>query len=257
MRKAILFMFIFLVVPILGTYCQDNMDQLLKKFKSSDWKEVKLAKKQLESIQKEVIPELISMLKDNLEVKLENTGPLIYPGATRFYGHGQILDYDIDYLAIRAGWLLEELTFNNFGFSGIHLPQDMMITHLKLTFPDYYNNSSNRKEIEKSSAEDLRQLALKLSIKKASKWWESSGDNWTRLQALTDALTSYDEKRQVMALYYIRNGETKCNGLTKDYYIEEISKEIVRMSASDVQRISENAKLILHDNKFEWLDNKN
>ena len=55
----------------------------------------------------------------------------------------------------------------------------------------------------------------------------------------------------------MRNGTTKCTGLTKDYYIDNISKDIVRLSSSDTKRISENAKLILFDTKFMWLDNKN
>ena len=71
-----------------------------------------------------------------------------------------------------------------------------------------------------------------------------------------EALKSFDEKRQVKVLFYMRNGETKCDGLTRDFYYEEISKEIVRLSGSDVQRISEHAKLILLDSKLDWLEMK-
>ena len=92
---------------------------------------------------------------------------------------------------------------------------------------------------------------------KAKEWWKNSGNTWTRLEALVDALKSYDEKRQVKALFYMRNGDTKCTGLTKDYYIDNISKEIVRLSSSDTQRVSEHARLILFDTKFVWLENKN
>jgi hypothetical protein len=69
-------------------------------------------------------------------------------------------------------------------------------------------------------------------------------------------LKSTDEKRQVKALFYIRNGISKCSGLTKDVYYDQLSREIVRLSGSDVQRISENAKLILLDTRLEWLSIK-
>lgn len=231
-------------------------EQTLEEFKSEDWKVVKMAKLTIESQQAEAIPELIKLLDSDKKVKLSNTGSLIYPGAEKFFGHGQILNYDIDYIAIRAGWLIEEISFNNFGFSGIHLPKDELITHVKITFPDYYNNSSNRKKIESSTDAELRVLAQKLSVDAVKDWWKAEGKDWSRLNALVDALKSFDEKRQVRVLFYMRNSESHCDGLTKEFYYEEISKEIVRLSGSDVQRISEHAKLILLDSKLEWLEMK-
>jgi hypothetical protein len=230
--------------------------ELMKSFKSTDWKAVKEAKSSIENLQKTAISDLVKLLDNTDKAKLTNTGSLIYPGAEKFFGHGQILDYDIDYLAIRAGWLLEEISFNNFGFSGIHLPKGELITNIKMTFPDYYNNSMNRKKLESASNAEIRTIAQNLSIKAAKTWWESEGSNWTRLDALLDALKSFDEKRQVKALFYLRNGTTKCEGLTKEFYYEEVSKEIVRLSGSDVQRISEHAKLILLDSKLDWLKMK-
>lgn len=230
--------------------------ELLNSFKSTDWKEVKETKSSIENLQAKAIPDLISLLESKEKIKLVNTGSLIYPGAEKFFGHGQILDYDVDYIAIRAGWLIEEISFNNFGFSGIHLPKDELITYVKMTFPAYYNNSSNRKKLETASAEELRAIAQKLSIDAVKDWWDEEGDSWNRLDALVKALKSFDEKRQVKALFYMRNGETKCDGLTKEFYYEEISKEIVRLSGSSVQRISEHAKLILLDSKLEWLTMK-
>ncbi len=235
---------------------QTNVDKLLADFIKSDWKEVNQAKEKLENLQKKSIPKIISILNKEGDVKLVNTGSLIYPGAKKFYGHGKIVDYDIDNLSIRAGWLLEDLTFQNFGFSGYHLPKDEMKRHIKITFPSYYNNANNRKEIESSSEEDLKNIIKSLSIKKAKEWWKKEGDDWNRLIGLANALRSYDEKRQVKALFYIRNGRTKCDGLTKDYYIDNLSKEIVRLSSSGTKRVSEHARLILYDTGFSWLDLK-
>lgn len=233
-----------------------NIDELVKDFKSKDWKVVKSAKNNLEDLQGSSIPLMIELLKNTEMVKLENTGSLIYPGAEKFYGHGQILDYDIDYISVRAGWLLEDLCFQNFGFSGVHLPEDLIMNHIKITFPTYYNNSTNRKKLEELSSSELKKIVVKLSSKAVLSWWEENKNDFSRLGALVSALQSFDEKRQVKALFYLRNGTTKCIGLNQEFYYEELSKEIVRLSASDVQRIAEHAKLILLDSKLSWLNLK-
>lgn len=243
----------------LSAFCrlQDDMDLLIDKFTSSDWSVVKKAKEDLENYEAQAIPKIIKLLDRNEIVKLTNTGSLIYPGAEKIFGYGQIVPYDIDNIAIRAGWLLEEISFQNFGFSGYHLPKEDLLPFIKITFPTYYNNLNNRKKLETSTEAELRNIIFKLSVANVNDWWMTNGKTWNRLDALVDALKSYDEKRQVKALFYMRNGDTKCTGLTKDYYIENISKEIVRLSSSDTQRVSEHARLILYDNKFLWLESKN
>ena len=237
-------------------FAQTNLDQLTNDFVSADWPKVKAAKEQLENLGKTAIPEIMKILDQDKDVKLQNTGSLIYPGADRFFGHGQIVEYAIDNLSIRAGWLLEDLSFNNFGFSGYGLADDELIGFIKITFPEYYNNSTNRKKLENSTYIELRSLIHKLSIAKAKLWWKNEGNTWTRLEALVKALQSFDEKSQVKALFYLRNGTTICKGLTKDYYIDNISKEVVRLGSSDTKRVSEHARLILFDTKFTWLENK-
>ena len=94
---------LFLPVMIVAVNAQDDIPALIKNFSSSDWNQVKDAKEKLENYEGKAIPQLIAMLDDNKIVKLQNTGSLIYPGAERFFGYGQMVDYDIDNLAIRAG----------------------------------------------------------------------------------------------------------------------------------------------------------
>jgi hypothetical protein len=257
MRK-ITFYFICPVVYFLcsSLYGQTDIDLLIKDFTSNDWKLVKEAKAKLENYEAQAIPKLIPLLEKNEIVKLINTGSLIYPGAEKFFGYGQVVDYDIDNIAIRTGWLLEDISFNNFGFSGCHLAPDDLLNFIKVTFPDYYNNSNNRKKLDTITEAELGNTIFKLSVLSAKDWWAKENANWTRLQALINALKSFDEKRQVKALFYMRNGDSRCSGLTKDYYIDYISKEIVRLSSSDTQRVSEHARLILFDTKFLWLENK-
>jgi post-segregation antitoxin (ccd killing protein) len=257
MRNLKFFFLVVLATSLsFNLWSQAEVDQVLSDFKSDNWAKVSEAKDKLENYEEKAIPKIIALLESPDIIKLKNTGTLIYPGAEKVYGYGQMVDYDIDKIAVRAGWLLEDISFNNFGFNGIHQPDENLIGFIKLTFPDYYNNSTNRKNLENISTTELRKVILQLSVKKAQTWWQEKAEGWTRLNALVDALKSFDEKRQVKALFYIRNGDTKCTGLTKDYYIENISKEIVRLSGSDTQRISENARLILFDTKLIWLEAK-
>jgi len=233
-----------------------EIDNLVSDFQSNDWETVLQAKKSLENLEGKSIPELVRLLDNNSTVKLENTGALIYPGAEKFFGYGQIIDYGIDKISIRAGWLLEELAFQNFGFSGVHIQENKLIDYIKFTFPDYYNNSSNRKKLESFSVTEKRTIIMELGHKKVTNWWEKESDNWNRLDALLDALYSTDEKRQVKALFYIRNGKTKCSGLTKSIYESKIKGRISELSKVNLKRVSEHAKLILFDQNFEWLKMK-
>lgn len=256
--KSIVRMTMFLIsVFIAENIFAQELKSLLDDFKSSDWKLVKEAEIKLENLQGLAIPDLIVLLDSKEVEKLQNTGSLIYPGAEKFFGHGQLLEYDIDNLAIRAGWLLEEISFMNFGFSGIHLPKDEAISYIRQTYPAYYSNSTNRNKVDNANDAELRNIIQTISIDSAKEWWEDANSNFSRLDQLLGALKSFDEKRQVKALFYMRNGVTKCDGLTRDVYYEDISKEIVRLSGSDVQRIAEHAKLILLDSKLDWLAMKN
>lgn len=255
--KKIVSGILFFAIILSPVFSQEDISKLLSDFQSADWGNVKTAKEKLENMEAVAIPKIIELTVNNEIKKLENTKDLIYPGATKFYGHGQIIDYNIDYISVRAGWLLEDLTFQNFGFKGYYLQDSIeMIKHIKTTFPGYYNNVTNRKNLENSDSIALQKTLAKLCLMNVSKWWEEEQDDWSRLDALYSALSSFDEYRQVKALFYIRNGKTGCKGLTKDYYIDNLSREIVRLSGSEVKRISENAKLILLDVKYEWLDLK-
>lgn len=238
-------------------YGQSDVEDLMKNFTASEWTLVKEAKLKLENHEAIAIGNIVSLLDRDEFVKLTNTGSLIYPGAEKIYGYGQIIEYSIDNLSIRAGWLLEDITFNNFGFTGIHRADEDLIPFIRVNFSDYYNNSNNRKKVEASTADELRRLIHKLSIKNAQEWWELNKGDWTRLRGLLGALKSFDEKRQVKVLFYILNGETKCSGLDKEYFIENISNEIYRLSLSDTKRVSEYASNILTDTKLLWMEKKN
>ena len=242
---------------VLFVHGQDkDVTSLLKELQSVDWSVVSQAKEKLENMEGKSIPGIITMLQDRTVKKLINTKDLIYPGAEKFFGHGQIIDYNIDRIDIRAGWLLEELTFQNFGFMGVHIQSDKLIDYIKFNFPKYYNNSKNRKLIEESTEKERRDIIQKLSATEAEKWWEDQDGKWDRFTALIQALSSEDEKRQAKALFYVRNGKTMCTGLTKKSYKSEIESVINGLSKSPLNRISEQSKLILLDTDFDWLSLK-
>jgi len=54
------------------------------------------------------------LLKDTTFIKLKNTAVLIYPEAEKFYGHGGIVYCDIYWISVRAAWLPDEITFQDF-----------------------------------------------------------------------------------------------------------------------------------------------
>jgi hypothetical protein len=242
---------------VLFAHGQDNeIKVLLDELKSYEWNKVLQAKEKLENLEAEAIPYIIPMLQDKSVRKLTNTGDLIYPGAEKFFGHGQIIDYDIDKTDVRAGWLLEELAFQNFGFTGVHIQADDLSDYIRFNFPKYYTNSKNRKLVDTSSETEKREMIRNLSTKEAEKWWADQADTWNRFDALVEALGSDDEKRQAKALFYIRNGKTSCTGLNRESYKSDIKNIVLELSKSPLKRISEQSKLILLDTDFDWLSLK-
>lgn len=254
--KKIYFTILSLLITS-SVYLQENkIEALLRDFQSTDWPTVLSAKEKLENLEVQSIPQLMQFIRDNSDKKLVNTGDLIYPGAEKFFGHGQIIDYDIDKIDIRAGWLLEDITFQNFGFSGIHIEPSSLNDFIKIKFPDYYNNSKNSELIKTSDEAQKRELIKKLSIQEAENWWKMESEKWSRFDALVSSLKSEDERRQVKGLFYLRNGKSACMGLDRDSYKKNIEPLIENLSKSRIKRVSEQAKLILVDVNFEWLEMK-
>ena len=135
MKKGFYLLLVLLAGPFVQTvFCQTTIDQAIKNFESNDWVLVSEARTTLEEAGMDALPSLFSLLREDKIVKLTNTGDLIYPGAVKFYGHGEIIDYDIDQLPVRAGWLIEKIAFQNFGFSYIHDLEKNLPDHIKSHF---------------------------------------------------------------------------------------------------------------------------
>lgn len=253
MKRTIIGLLLYFFLSTYHGTGSEPIGQLISDFLSTDWPTVLVAKEKIENTGSACISDMIAVLNDCRELKLQNTGDLIYPGAEKFFGHGQIIDYDIDFACIRAGWLLEDLTFRNFGFTGIHLPDNELTGFIRDNFPDYFNNPLNRTHFDELTVSGKRKLIRTLSIEQVNNWWKTAAESWNRLEALESALNSEDEKCQVKALFYMRNGKTKCNGLNERFYKTRLENSVKKLSKVDLGRVSEHAKLIMLDSDFDWL----
>ena len=130
--KLIVILILFFTLP--GCSQQTKLDKLILQLRSSDFGDVYEAKDSIVNYGRDGIPRLIKLLRDTSFVKLKNTADLIYPGAEEFYGHGWIVHYDIDWISERAAWLLEEITFQDFGYRDLSINEDSL---MKLHLQDY------------------------------------------------------------------------------------------------------------------------
>ena len=213
---------------------------------SGDWEIVYRAEFELESGDAASLPKLIAILDRPEVVSLTNTADLIYPGAKMFYGHGWIIDYDIDRLDVRAGWALEELTFENFGFSDGAIHEAQLLAAVRSGQRDVPLES-----VAHSGSED-RTRSRNAAIARAKKWYLSTGTRWSRYTALKAALSSGDAFRHVKALTWLRHGFTTCEGLTLANYRREILPLVRHLSSVGDTGVREQASLLLADNENYW-----
>ena len=245
--------YILLLVILLIIACNQNKNTLIlddiqinnyiENLNDANWRTVYLAKDSLEQLEHEVLPYLIKNLNaKNKFVKLKNTADLIYPGATEYYGSGWVVDYDIDWLSIRTGWVIEDITFENFGYREFKITEDELIKMQKnpLKYQEYLESGKYDFKISPDKIKDL-----KTAIKKTNNWWNENSSNWTRLQGITDALNSKDIQRQSNALQYLRHGEFCINGLTREYFEQRIRPIVEDLLNSSEDFICQDAELLL------------
>ncbi len=191
-----------------------RIEKLIAALASADWRRVSTAKAELESMQERAIPSLIKLLARRERVKLKNTMDLIYPGARTFYGHGGIVDYDIDQLSVRAGWVLESMTFRRFGFKEDAILHDDL---LRATI-------AGKKDVPLSTLVKIRkdpetkEMIRREAVKRARAWWNKNHESWNRYSGLLEALRRGNPARKAAAIGWIRFGVTRCDRLTRTSY---------------------------------------
>jgi hypothetical protein len=166
---------IFLVFTFSSSNAQNltkvKIDSLFVEFKNeSFYKNVYLAKQKLENYQKAIIPELINLLKDDDFVKLTNTFDLIYPGTTVFYGHGYYIPYDIDWISVRSGWLLEYITFQDFGYQNLDVNDETLMKLIQENYESYIKKGTYELDWKNKTSTHTKELYRKILSKKAEKW---------------------------------------------------------------------------------------
>lgn len=238
-----------LSTPLVYPQKEQILKELIEDFVSADWQRVEAAEAALESRQAEAIPALIMLLDRDEKVELRNTLDLIYPGAKQFYGHGAILDYDVDWISVRAGWALEELTFQKFGF------REGVINEAAL-LKAVISRQKNVQLTDPSKTLDMKREIRAEAVSRAKSWWQKSGNSWNRFDAVLEALRSNDLNRQQATLNWIRNGETKCDGLTVESFKKFIVPEAERFLKSNNKNLREQAKYLLADTEGWWLKRK-
>jgi hypothetical protein len=247
----------FLIIT--GCFGQNSkVDSLFNKFQqSSFYEDVYPSKLRLEDYQAQIIPRLIKLLDDTNFVKLTNTFDLIYPGATKFYGHGHFVPYDMDWISVRSGWLLEELTFQDFGYKTSGVNDSTLFNLMKENYGKYLKKGTYDLEWKNKSPREKLIEYRKILASKAKLWWQENEDTWTRLSAIKEALQSKDENRLGEVLQFLRYGKTKCDGLNENVYEIQIKPLILDLQNTKFTDIKKQVDLLLSEGLTYWIAKMN
>jgi hypothetical protein len=222
--------------------------QLIDDFSDNDWTKVYTAKDTLEMFEAKSLPYLFDLLsRDNTYIKLTNTEDLIYPGTTEFYGHGWNIDYDIDWMTIRAGWAIEEITFQNFGFKENWITDDSLweIAKDSIKYQQYTATRKYPFKVDSSKVEKVEEIKAK-----AINWWTENRDSWTRIKGITEAIESNDTIRQMNALYYLRSGG-RIKGLNRKVYRDIVEQRVAQLRLSQSMSVQFEADMVCEGINYE------
>ena len=237
---------LLLLGSVLGCGVPPPASSVETRFLASDWNIVYHAEAELESGDAASLPLLVKLLDRRELVPLTNTADLIYPGAKTFYGHGWLIDYDLDRVDVRAGWALEELTFENFGFAeNVIRKEDLLAPVLE------GQRDVPLRDVNAPDDASAREVKRAKALERARTWYRRN-QSWSRYQALKAALSSDDDYRQVKALSWLRYGKTPCRGLSLERYGREIIPLVKALAAHKDKAVREQATLLLGDQGNYW-----
>ncbi|RKE88444.1 hypothetical protein [Ichthyenterobacterium magnum] len=215
--------------------------ELISDFISSEWEKVFKAKDSLLNIGKPIIPDLLKLMNNPKAFeKLQNTADLIYPGATEFWGHGWVIDYDIDWIAIRAGWAMENLTSQYFGFTeNVITEKELMELH-KDNYADYINTGKHNVNFKRQKFKELDVI-----IDRAKEWWKNREENWTPLIGLKEAIFSNEIYRQLDAIQQMRYPRFVIKGFTQEWFDRELKSRIIELNKSGYDELKLQTEYLL------------
>ena len=219
-----------------------SVDTLIADLRSAEWGKVHEAANRLVSLEGEAVPALLPLLDSHDVVQLINTADLIYPGAETFYGHGYVVDYALDSLAVRAGWVLESMTFQDFGFRSGTITEDKLFQATRAHPGDM--------PLERAAGPQPKPEPIAAAAERARQWWARSGQGWTRYKGLLAALDGDDVRQQADALIWLRSGVTDCAGLDERVYGSQVKPRVRKLAASPDATVKSQAEYLLKEGPF-------
>jgi hypothetical protein len=243
--KSILLSFSFSWL-VCTCFAQQPLDDMVTVLKQNNFDKIYHVMDSIKNYQEKAIPKLIELLDDTSYVKLTNTADLIYPGASSFYGHGWIVNYDIDYVNVRAAWLIEKISFQDFGYKTTTIKEADLLKLHQQNYSAYLKTGFHDVDLKDKTPKQLLIRYRLLLAAKVKKWWAENGKQWIRFNALKEALASKDQQRQLSALQYLRFEDSNCSGLTIRSY-QSILKPLVLKISKAGGDVKEQADLLLQD----------
>lgn len=242
-------------MTLTGCSQETKLDKMILQLRSAEFSDVLEAKDSIINYGEEAIPKLIKLLNDKSFVKLKNTADLIYPGADKFYGHGWIVHYDIDWISDRAAWLLEEITFQDFGYRILSINDDSLMNLHFQNYQSYLQTGSHKVDFKDKKSKQQLIVIRQMLADSVSKWWNRNKNTWTRFNTIKEGLSSNSEKLQRSMLQYLLFDKTACPKLTLDSYQKELRPlvEIIQRSKNSQADL---ANSLLEDKEFNWFKMK-
>jgi hypothetical protein len=194
-------------------------------FESADFSALLEAKDALMKREGAAAAYLMALMAREERVPLTGTADTFYPGQKTFYGHGLFVPYDLDSLAGRAAWVLDELTFDALGLA----------TGLE-TAPDAPTRA--------------KQAA------RAAAWWQEQAGGFSRRAALYQALDSGVPGRQSLALAIVYNSGPAIPGLDEAAWRAEITPRAQKLRHATNQSVAGMAARVADSDPAELLSLK-
>lgn len=179
-----------------------ELEKTLLRFVGEDIVLVLAAACELKRLGRDGLDILVRLLDTRDKVPLKNHASFSYPPHSRHTPRcdAQWIEYELDILMARAGWCIEEMTLRNFGFqvhADVRGGQDGIVSTI-------------------GSFEYYEHCAQKVRV-----WWSEARANWSRFQALADALRTEGASAEwaISRLQNHKEEELKTEQrLDKDFY---------------------------------------
>ena len=215
-------------------------DPVLAQLDSRDWPAVRRAQEQCHARGRAALPALLRLLARRKVMPLRNLGGFTYAGRTRDLDNGYHLAYDLDWLPCRAGWVLETLTFENFGFNEKDLRRcgrDDLVTptHLNPLFD----------VLPRTLPAATRTRLLGDAEARARQWQRETPRPWSRYRALVTALRDGDIRQQETALRWLAEDGRHMPGFTLAHYRADLLPLVRPLAHNDDDDVEETAQRLL------------